>query len=135
MEQTFFLVKPEAFKKQVAGEIINDIQAKGFTIKKLDKIFPVPATVEFHYRHLKEKEFFPELVKNMTSGSIFIGILEGENIIAKFRKFIGPTNPNEAPKNTIRGKYGYTQNNEIFNMIHGSDSQKAAEEEIKNWFK
>lgn len=86
---------------------------------------------ETHYGEHKEKPFFGELVKFITSGPVFAMVWEGENVISVSRQMVGKTNPQEALPGTIRGDYGLIVDK---NIIHGSDSPESAEREISLFF-
>ncbi len=135
MEETFFIIKPEAVREKIVGDILEIIKDNGFKIKHLRKIIPSQNLIESHYNHIKDKDFFPSVLKYMTSGYVYTGVLEKENAIEDWRELIGSTNPNNAGKNTIRGIFGYIdKNKEIRNTVHGSDSYKNFQNELKIWY-
>lgn len=132
MERTYIMLKPDAIKRGLIGEIISMIEKKGFYITDM-KMFKLNEEVlKEHYVHLIEKPFFPELLEYMTSGPVLGMIVEGEEVVKGMRKLMGATKWLEAEPGTIRGKYA---NSTTMNLIHGSDSSENAEIEIKRFFK
>ncbi len=129
--KTLAIIKPDAVAKNVAGEIIATIQKTGFKILafKLTKITDSIAK-EFYAIH-KERPFFNDLIRYMTSGPIVPIALEKENAVEEFRKLIGATDPLKAEAGTIRADYG---TNIEANAIHGSDSDENAKREISFFF-
>jgi nucleoside-diphosphate kinase len=129
--KTLAIIKPDAVAKNVTGEIIARIQKAGFKILnfKLTKITDNVAK-EFYAIH-KERSFFNDLIKYMTSGPIVPIALEKENAVEEFRKLIGATDPLKAEAGTIRADFG---TNIEANAIHGSDSDENAKREIAFFF-
>lgn len=121
--RTFTMIKPDAMNNGYAGAIIDRVIQGGFRIKalKMTKLTPEKAG-EFYVIH-KERPFYNELVKFMSSGPIIAAILEKENAVADFRKLIGATDPAKAEKDTIRKLYAASVGE---NAIHGSDSDENA---------
>ena len=131
MEQTFIMIKPDAVQRNLIGEIIQRFEKRGFTLigSKLMQIDNQLA--KQHYEEHRDKPFFDDLVKFITSGPVFAMVWEGENIIEISRKMIGDTDPKEALPGTIRGDYGVAIRQ---NIVHGSDSPESAEREINLFF-
>lgn len=121
--RTFTMIKPDAMKKGVQGQIIDRILQGGFKIValKMTKLSREKAG-EFYAVH-KERPFYGELVEFMSSGPIIAAILEKDNAVAGFRQFIGATDPAKAEEGTIRKLYA---NSVGENAIHGSDSDENA---------
>jgi nucleoside-diphosphate kinase len=121
--KTFTMIKPDATSKGHTGGIIDAILKAGFTIKamKWTRLSEEKAG-EFYEVH-KERPFYGELVKFMSSGPIVAAILEKENAVADFRKLIGATNPAQAEEGTIRKKFASSVGE---NAVHGSDSDENA---------
>ena len=121
--RTFTMIKPDAVESNNIGNITQMISDAGFSIKamKLTKLSRVQAQ-KFYAVH-KERPFYDELVKYMTSGPIIAAILEKENAVTDFRNLIGSTDPSEAEDGTIRKKYAESKGR---NAIHGSDSDENA---------
>jgi nucleoside-diphosphate kinase len=121
--RTFTMIKPDAMKKNVQGEIIDRILKAGFKIVslKLTQLSKEKAG-EFYAIH-KARPFYDELVEFMSSGTIIAAILEKDNAVAHFRQFIGATDPAKADAGTIRKLYASSVGE---NAIHGSDSDENA---------
>lgn len=130
-EKTYIMLKPDAVKRRLMGEIISRIEKKGYHITQAKLMTLDEAFIAEHYAHLVDQPFFPKLVAFMTSGPVFGMVVEGENAINGMRHMIGPTNVFEAAPGTIRGDY---TNNVTENVIHGSDSPENAAIEIARFF-
>jgi len=140
VEQTLVLIKPDAIIKSLTGPILTelsaiDVKMVGAKVVKVSK-----ELAEEHYKHLKEKDFFDELIKFLRghyhTKRVLALAYEGENAINKMREIVGSTHPEEAHPTTIRGKYGRVTSKGVFeNAIHASENKKEAEREIKLWFK
>ncbi len=131
MEKTYIMLKPDAVKRKLVGEIIGKIEKKGFSIVDMKMMTLNPEVLKEHYAHLVEKPFFPELVAYMTSGPVVAMIVEGDEVVQGMRKLMGATKWLEAEPGTIRGDYACSTTE---NLIHGSDSVENAEIEIKRFF-
>ena len=131
MERTYIMLKPDALKRKVAGEIISRIEKKGFEITELKMMNLTEEVLREHYAHIAERPFFPEIVEFMTSGPVIGMIVEGDGVIEGMRRLMGPTQWVEALPGTIRGDFAFSTGE---NLIHGSDSPENAEEEIKRFF-
>jgi len=132
MEKTYIMLKPDALKRKLSGEIISRIEKKGFNIIDMKMITLNEEVLKEHYAHLVDKPFFPEIVEYMTSGPVLAMIVEGDEVVKGMRKIMGATKWLEAEAGTIRGDYA---NSTTENLIHGSDSVENAEIEIKRFFK
>ena len=132
MEQTLSIIKPDAVKKNVIGQILSRFETAGLKIVacKLKQLSKDEA--EGFYAEHKGRPFFNDLVEFMTSGPVSIQVLEGANAIAVNRKLMGATNPKDAEEGTIRKKYGISIDK---NSVHGSDSVENAKIEIDFFFK
>ena len=130
-ERTFFIVKPDAMRKRVLGKILTMIDAGGLTLVAGRVASLAPSEAERFYAVHKERKFFPDLVKFMSSGPVFVGVLEGDNAIARWRELMGPTDSTKAPKGTIRGEFGSDVEQ---NAAHGSDGPDTARAEIAFFF-
>ena len=131
MERTYIMLKPDAVKRHLMGEVISRIERKGFNITNMKTITLNEAVLKEHYAHLVEKPFFPEIVEYMVSGPVLAMIVEGNDVVKGMRFLMGATNWLEANPGTIRGDYA---NSTTENLIHGSDSVENAEIEIKRFF-
>jgi nucleoside-diphosphate kinase len=131
MERTFVMLKPDAIKRRLVGEIIKRIEAKNLNIIALKMIHIDRKLAETHYSEHREKPFFKDLVDFVTSGPAVAMIVEGPNAISVIRTMMGATNPFNAAPGTIRGDFGLdlTQN-----LIHGSDSPQSAARELTLFF-
>ncbi len=131
VERTFAIIKPDAVKKKVAGQILARIEDSGLEILAVKKMQLSRQLAEGFYAVHKERPFFGELVTFMTSGPVVALVLEGEGAIKKWRDLMGPTNSNEAPAGTMRGDFGTDVEQ---NATHGSDAPETARLEISYFF-
>jgi nucleoside-diphosphate kinase len=131
-ERTLVLIKPDAVKRHLVGEIISRIERKGLTIAALELRHVDEQLAGEHYAEHEGKPFFASLLEFITSGPVVAAIVEGPRAIAAFRQLAGGTDPVEkAVPGTIRGDFGLETQ---FNMVHGSDSVDSAKREIALWF-
>jgi nucleoside-diphosphate kinase len=130
-ERTFFIVKPDAMRKGVLGKILTMIQAGGLALVAGRVTRLAAAEAERFYAVHNERKFFPDLVKFMSSGPVFVGVLEAENAVTRWRELMGPTDSTKAPKGTIRGEFGTDVEQ---NAAHGSDGPDTARAEIGFFF-
>ncbi|HEM4053641.1 TPA: nucleoside-diphosphate kinase [Streptococcus suis] len=134
MEQTFFIIKPDAIKRGLVGQILSRVERRGFVIRDLKMLTATEELISQHYDHLTDKPFFPLLVDYMTSGPVIAGILEGPEVVKSWRDMMGATNPVNALPGTIRGDCSTAPIDGIVaNVVHGSDSIEAAHREIALW--
>jgi len=131
VERTLILIKPDAVRRSLAGEILARIEARGFVLRAGKLVTADRALGERHYAEHREKPFFGELVAFITSGPTWALVVEGEDAIATMRKTIGATNPANAEPGTIRGDLAMSMPD---NLVHGSDSPESAEREVALWF-
>ncbi len=128
---TFTMIKPGAVKNEHIGEIISIINKAGFWIAAMKLIkLSQPQARAFYYIH-KEKAFYDDLIKFMTSGPIVAAILEKENAVEDYRNLIGSTNPKNAKDGTIRKLFAQSMQK---NAVHGSDSDQNAINEADFFF-
>jgi len=129
--RTFAIIKPDAVKNKYTGKIYNHITEAGFNVlaSKLIKL-SLEQAQEFYSIH-KEKPFYDELTKFMSSGKCMVLALEKENAVEEWRFTIGATNPEEAKEGTIRKLYASSLGE---NAVHGSDSDENAKKEISFFF-
>ena len=130
-QRTFSIIKPDAVKNGHAAAILADINKAGFKIVTIRKQSISKEQAQGFYHVHKERPFFGELCNFMSSGPIFLMVLEKENAIADLRKLMGATNPANAEDGTIRKKYAKSIGE---NAIHGSDAEETASFEIGYWF-
>ena len=131
-QRSFVMVKPDGVKKGVAWECLQRFENSGLKIIASKLILMRRQQAERLYREHKARKFYPGLVKFALSGPAVVNVVQGNNAVKKVRKIIGPTNPKNAPKGTIRGDFGSVL---PFNIIHASDSPKSAGREILIFFK
>ncbi len=130
-ERTFAIIKPDAVAKGVTGQIIAQIEKSGLQIIAMKRMQLSEQDAQGFYAVHKERPFFGDLVKFMTSGPVVTLVLEAEGAIKKWRDLMGPTNSNEAPAGTIRGDFGTDIER---NASHGSDAPETAKLEISYFF-
>ena len=130
-ETTLILVKPDAMRRGLAGEVLRRFEARGLELRAAKLVRVDRELAERHYDVHREKPFFPELVEFITSGATLALVLEGEGAIDTCRKTIGATNPADAEPGSIRGDLALSMPD---NLVHGSDSVETAEHEIALWF-
>jgi nucleoside-diphosphate kinase len=131
VESTLLIVKPDAVRRGLIGEVLRRVEAKGLRLAEMRMITIEQATAEEHYAEHREKAFFDELVGFIGSGPVVVARLEGERAVPVLRSLIGPTDPALAPPGTIRGDFGLIITE---NLVHGSDSTESAERELKLFF-
>ena len=131
VEQTLSIIKPDAVKKNVIGEIYSRFEKAGLKIVQAQMIDLTKEEAEGFYAVHKDRPFFNDLVSFMTSGRVMIQVLEGEDAVALNRKLIGATNPKDADAGTIRADFADSID---ANAVHGSDSLENAKIEIDYFF-
>ena len=131
MEQTLSIIKPDAVAKNVIGEIYTRFEKANLKIIKAMMVHLSKEEAEGFYAVHKERPFFNDLVKFMTSGPVMIQALEGNNAVIKNRELMGATNPKEADAGTIRADFADSID---ANAVHGSDSLENAKIEIEYFF-
>jgi nucleoside-diphosphate kinase len=131
MERTLILVKPDAFARNLTGEIIARFERKGLRIVALKMMTMTRELAERHYAEHEGKSFFDELVTFITSGPLVAMVLEGEQAVEAARQVIGATNPLQATTGSIRGDYAIAVGQ---NMVHGSDGPESSAREVALFF-
>ena len=131
MEKTYIMLKPDAVKRGLMGEIILRIERKGYRITSAKMMQLDPFVLKEHYAHVADKPFYPAMEDYMTSGPVFAMVVEGANVVKGMRILMGATKFEEAQAGTIRGDFAMSTTE---NLIHGSDSVENAEIEIKRFF-
>ena len=131
MEKTLAIIKPDAVRKNVVGEIVAMITKAGFKVLGMKMMRITPAQAGAFYEVHKERPFYQELVEYMSSGPIVPIALEKDNAIEDYRKLIGATDPTQAEEGTVRKLYGESKS---FNAVHGSDSVENGLKEIGFFF-
>ena len=129
--KTFFMIKPDGVQRNLVGEIISRVEAKGFSITKIKMMTISKELAEQHYGEHKDKPFFSDLVSFIISGPVVAVQVEGENVVLQIRNLMGATNPSESTPGSIRGDLATELDK---NVVHGSDSDESAERELKLFF-
>ncbi|MFC1699181.1 nucleoside-diphosphate kinase [Candidatus Omnitrophota bacterium] len=140
IEQTLVLIKPDGLKKSLTGNILTRLSETKLEIvgAKISRVSRKMA--EEHYKHMKDKPFFNELVEYIRGElhqrrKVMAMVYWGEKAIAKVRQLAGATNPEEADSVSIRGAYGRITTKGVYeNVIHASRDKEESEREIKLWF-
>ena len=125
------LIKPDAVRRGLIGEVLGRFERKGLTVVALDQRTIDGATADRHYAEHVERDFYPPLRAFITSGPLIAMVLEGDQAIAVVRGINGATDGRAAAAGTIRGDLSLSNRE---NLVHGSDSPESAEREIKIWF-
>ena len=130
-ERTFFIVKPDAVERGCLGKVLAMVEGSGLRIVagRITQLTDEQAG-RFYAVH-RARPFYGDLKKFMTSGPVFIGVLEGENAVKRWRDLMGPTDSKKAPKGTVRGEFGTDIEK---NAVHGSDGPDTARGEIGFFF-
>jgi nucleoside-diphosphate kinase len=131
-ERTLAIIKPDAVKKQVIGDIIRRYEEAGLRPIAIRMMLMSKSTAEGFYAVHKARPFFDSLCTFMSSGPVAVLVLKGDNAIKKNRDLMGATDPAKAEKGTIRAAYG---TNIEYNAVHGSDSPETARVEIAYFFR
>ncbi|TMS21847.1 Nucleoside diphosphate kinase B, partial [Larimichthys crocea] len=131
-ERTFLAIKPDGVQRGIIGEIIKRFEVKGFKLVGLKMLHASDELLNEHYIDLKDRPFFPTLIKYMSSGPVVAMVWEGKGVVKTGRVMLGETNPADSKPGTIRGDFCIDVSK---NIIHGSDSVESANKEIGLWFK
>ncbi|WP_129792893.1 nucleoside-diphosphate kinase [Sphingosinicella sp. CPCC 101087] len=131
-ERTFSIIKPDATRRNLTGAITKMLEDSGLRVVASRRIHMTREQAEGFYAVHKERPFFNDLVRFMTSGPVVVQVLEGENAVARNREVMGATNPENADEGTIRKTYAESIE---ANSVHGSDSLENAKIEIDFFFK
>jgi nucleoside-diphosphate kinase len=132
MQRTFAILKPDAVRKQVSGQILARIEAAGFAVRAMRMIHMSKSEAEGFYHVHREKPFFGGLTDFMSSGPCIVMCLEAPDAIRKWRDLMGATNPANAAEGTLRREYGASIDN---NATHGSDAADTAAFELGYFFR
>jgi nucleoside-diphosphate kinase len=131
MERTLILIKPDAFARNLSGEIIARFERKGLKLVAMNQLTMSRELAERHYAEHEGKSFYDELVTFITSGPLVAMVLEGEQAVVAARQVIGATDPLQAATGSIRGDFAISVGQ---NMVHGSDSPESAAREVPLFF-
>jgi len=130
-QRTLLLVKPDAVRRGLLGEVLSRFEAKGLRIVTLEMRTIDADLADQHYAEHVEKDFYPPLRDFVTSGPLAAAVLEGDEAVEVVRAINGATDGRKAAPGTIRGDLSLSNRE---NLVHGSDSPESAEREIKLWF-
>jgi nucleoside-diphosphate kinase len=134
-ERTLILVKPDAVRRGLTGEVLRRVEAKGYTLVAAELRTAADALLAAHYAEHAGKIFFGPLVEFMGSGPVLAVVAEGHRVIEGFRVLAGTTEPTTAAPGSIRGDLGRDWGLSVTqNLVHGSDSPESAAREIALWF-
>ena len=131
VERTLSIIKPDAVKKNVIGEILARFEKAGLRVVAARMMHLSRAQAEGFYAVHRQRPFFRDLVDFMTSGPVLVQVLEGEDAIAKNRELMGATDPKKAAKGTIRADFAESID---ANAVHGSDGPDTARVEVAYFF-
>ena len=131
-EQTLSIIKPDAVERNLIEKIKDILTENGLQIKESKKIHVTKDEAAEFYKVHQSKPFYNDLCQYLSSGPIFVMVLEGENAVSNNRKLMGATDPKNAEENTIRKLFGISIDK---NSVHGSDSIENAKKEINFFFK
>jgi nucleoside-diphosphate kinase len=132
MQKTLIILKPDCMTKKLVGAVISRFETAGFSIAGAKMLRLQPGLLREHYAHVADRPFYPEIEKFMSSEPVLVLAIAGDNVIARVRELLGPTDSTKAPKGTIRGDYG---TNMMINIAHASDSEDNARAELARFFK
>ena len=135
VEETLVLVKPDGVARNLTGEILRRIEAKGYSLVDIKLVEPSRELLAAHYAEHEGKPFYEPLVEFMESGPVVAIRVAGNRVIEGFRSLAGTTDPTVAAPGTIRGDLGRDWGAAVQqNLVHGSDSEESAAREIGIWF-
>jgi nucleoside-diphosphate kinase len=135
IQETLVLIKPDGVARNLTGEILRRIEAKGYSITDLKMVEADRDLLERHYAEHVGKPFYEPLVEFMESGPIVAARVAGQRVIEGFRSLAGTTDPTTALPGTIRGDFGRDWGLKVQqNLVHGSDSPESAARELALWF-
>jgi len=135
LETTLILFKPDAVEKKIVGTVLSRFENEGFRIRGLKVLALSDEILAEHYSHIADKPFFPSVRSFMQEAPVVALALEGEDVIARVRDLLGPTDSTQAAAGTIRGDFGFKDSEaKMRNVCHASDSVEAAEAELKRFF-
>jgi nucleoside-diphosphate kinase len=132
MQKTLIIFKPDCMEQRHVGNVLNRFETAGFSIIGCKMLRLTPALLREHYAHVADKPFYPEIERFMSSSPVIVMALQGDAIVQKVRDLLGPTDSRKAAKGTIRGDFGTEM---MKNVVHASDSDANARDEINRFFK
>merc|ERR1712240_156359 len=131
-ERTFIMIKPDGVARNLVAKIIERFEQRGYKLVAMKFMQAGTDLLNQHYSDLKEKPFFPSLVKHIASGPVVPMVWEGKDVVRQGRVLLGETDPLKSKPGSIRGDFSIDMGR---NIIHGSDSVDSADAEIELWFK
>jgi nucleoside-diphosphate kinase len=132
MQRTLSIIKPDAVRARKIGPILEAIEAAGLDIVAMRMLHLTRSEAEAFYAVHRQRPFFASLVEFMTSGPVVVSVLQGDDAIARYRKLMGATNPEQAEAGTLRKRFAA---NVEQNAVHGSDAPETAAQEIAFFFR
>ena len=132
LERTLSIVKPDGVGRNLIGEVYRRLEKANLSIIAARMLHLSQREAEGFYAVHRERPFFKDLVKYMTSGPVIVQVLEGDNAIARYREIMGATDPKKAAPGTIRADFALSIEQ---NVVHGSDAPEAAAVEIAYFFR
>ena len=134
-QDTLVIIKPDGVARNLIGEILRRIEAKGYEVVDLRMVTPERELLVKHYAEHEGKPFFEPLVEFMSSGPVVAARVRGHRVIEGFRALAGATDPTTAAPGSIRGDLGRDWGAKVQkNLVHGSDSPESAARELALWF-
>lgn len=135
IQETLVIVKPDGVARNLTGEILRRIEAKGYSLVDIRMLQPQRSVLERHYEEHAGKPFYEPLLEFMESGPVVIMRVAGNRVIEGFRALAGATDPTLALPGTIRGDFARDWGLKVQqNLVHGSDSEESAARELALWF-
>ena len=135
VEETLIIIKPDGVARNLTGEILRRIEAKGYVVVDLKMVTASRDILAKHYEEHQGKPFYEPLVEFMESGPVVVARVVGNSVIEGFRSLAGTTDPTTAAPGTIRGDLGRDWGLRVQqNLVHGSDSPESAARELALWF-
>ena len=131
MEKTLIIFKPDCIEQRHVGNVLGRFESAGFSLVACKMAQLTPKLLREHYAHVADKPFYPEIEAFMSSRPVIVMALQGDNIVAKVRDLLGPTDSRKAAKGTIRGDFGTEM---MKNVVHASDSVENAQAELARFF-
>jgi nucleoside-diphosphate kinase len=131
MQKSLIIFKPDCMEKRNVGSVLSRFEKAGFTVIGCKMTRLKPTVLREHYAHVAHLPFYPEIEAFMSSRSVIVLALQGENVVQEVRDLLGPTDSRKAPKGTIRGDFGTDM---MTNVVHASDSVENGIAEIARFF-
>ena len=132
MQKTLIILKPDCMTQKHVGAVIGRLETAGFSVLGCKMMRLGSGILREHYAHVADKPFYPKLEAFMASTPVIVLAIAGEQVVAKVRELLGPTDSKKAAKGTIRGDFGTDM---TINVVHASDSEENAKAELARFFK